>query len=88
MSDSKEAITEFRLVFADPDGRTSVVECRPKTGRTHQIRVHLQVWGAEGWEGDGRTRYKYICPCINISNHLCPCLDASPTIFRADSCLK
>ncbi|KAG1657170.1 hypothetical protein FOA52_012285, partial [Chlamydomonas sp. UWO 241] len=40
--DPKESQTEFRLRHVAPDRATSVVECRPKTGRTHQIRVHLQ----------------------------------------------
>lgn len=37
------ACTQFRLLWRAADGSTSVVECRPQTGRTHQIRVHLQV---------------------------------------------
>lgn len=35
---AKEAQTSFRLLSIAPDQQTSLVECRPKTGRTHQIR--------------------------------------------------
>lgn len=45
MSDesAKHAKTVFqRLSY---DGETSVVKCKPLTGRTHQIRVHLQYLG-------------------------------------------
>ena len=39
----KECQTDFqRLSF---NGKTSVVLCHPKTGRMHQIRVHLQYLG-------------------------------------------
>ncbi|XP_043216269.1 RNA pseudouridylate synthase domain-containing protein 2-like isoform X1 [Amphibalanus amphitrite] len=39
----KECLTEFtRLNY---NGRSSVVVCRPQTGRMHQIRVHLQYLG-------------------------------------------
>ncbi|KAL4430127.1 hypothetical protein ABPG77_004909 [Micractinium sp. CCAP 211/92] len=41
----KPALTEFRLLAVAEDGLTSIVECRPRTGRTHQIRVHLQHLG-------------------------------------------
>lgn len=39
----KDCRTEFtRLSY---NGKTSVVLCRPHTGRMHQIRVHLQYLG-------------------------------------------
>ncbi|MCX4247995.1 RluA family pseudouridine synthase [Paraliomyxa miuraensis] len=51
----KKAITEYRVLRRDPgsggvpgespgEGR-SLIECRPRTGRTHQLRVHLSEAG-------------------------------------------
>lgn len=39
----KHASTRFTRLFTD--GATSVVTCEPRTGRMHQIRVHLQYLG-------------------------------------------
>ncbi len=39
----KKAVTEYRVLR--PDGARSLVECRPATGRTHQLRVHLSEAG-------------------------------------------
>jgi 23S rRNA pseudouridine1911/1915/1917 synthase len=39
----REAITEYRVITSA--GGVSLVECRPRTGRTHQIRVHLRHLG-------------------------------------------
>ncbi len=39
----KQAITAFRVLEAGRDA--SLVECRPVTGRLHQIRVHMELIG-------------------------------------------
>lgn len=40
----RPSVTEFRVLEAF--GRFAWIECRPLTGRTHQVRVHLAASGA------------------------------------------
>ncbi|KAM9902963.1 hypothetical protein OXX79_003656 [Metschnikowia pulcherrima] len=45
LENGKPAETEFVRISHDAKSDTSIVKCHPLTGRTHQIRVHLQYLG-------------------------------------------
>ncbi len=38
----RDAVTEFRVLARSVDKKVTFVEAKPKTGRTHQIRVHFK----------------------------------------------
>jgi RluA family pseudouridine synthase len=44
-SGGKPAVTEFRTLAVNKELGLSLIECRPKTGRSHQLRVHLDING-------------------------------------------
>lgn len=41
----KSAVTHFKVLATQPDVNVALIECRPETGRSHQIRVHLDMNG-------------------------------------------
>lgn len=41
----KPSISRFKLLHHDTESDTSIVSCTPVTGRSHQLRVHLQWLG-------------------------------------------
>lgn len=41
----QDAITDYKVLAELDDGKRSFVELYPRTGRTHQLRVHLQSLG-------------------------------------------
>ena len=61
----RPAATRFTLIAVAPDGLTSVVQARPLTGRSHQIRAHAahlghpiandELYGGP-WQGPARPR--------------------------------
>ncbi len=61
----KEAITYIKVIKRDIKENFTVVEARPKTGRTHQIRVHLMHIGHPVL---GDKLYNNI-PVNELSNH-------------------
>jgi 23S rRNA-/tRNA-specific pseudouridylate synthase len=73
---ARPAVTEFRLLAVAPDGLTSLVECRPLTGRSHQLRAHLEWLGHPiandiqyGGKYDGPTNVRLLAKDMGISWH-------------------
>ena len=41
----KPALTRYEILVSDPDNNTARLALIPETGRTHQLRVHMQALG-------------------------------------------
>jgi RluA family pseudouridine synthase len=64
----KEAQTEFRVVAAGSEA--TLLEARPLTGRTHQIRVHLEHSGLPivgDWVYGGAKACRMMLHCLSMS---------------------
>ena len=55
----REAVTEYRVLARG--NKTTLVELYPKTGRTHQIRVHLKA-----------IHHPVVCDALYAPNRECP----------------
>jgi 23S rRNA pseudouridine1911/1915/1917 synthase len=75
LHDGREAQTEFHV--KETYGENSLLELHPKTGRTHQIRVHLAFIG-QPVVGD--TVYGYRKQKIKISRHFLHAASVSFTL--------
>jgi RluA family pseudouridine synthase len=71
MSEGRSALTVFRLLASNGD--CSLVEARPHTGRTHQIRVHLEssglsIIGDATYGGAPATRMMLHCASLTFKD--------------------
>lgn len=68
-SAGKEALTAFRVLSASRKG--ALLECRPVTGRLHQVRVHLASLGAAilGDDAYGPSEVRRAAPRLALHAH-------------------
>ena len=71
MESGKPSITEFRIVASFSE--VSLVEAKPLTGRTHQIRVHLEsvglpILGDSTYGGQSAGRMMLHCAAMTFQN--------------------
>ncbi len=66
----KQAFTHYRVLKRFEQDRMTYIECRLRTGRTHQIRVHMAsighpLLGDEVYGPSGRDKYKLQGQCLH-----------------------
>jgi RluA family pseudouridine synthase len=83
----KQAVTEFSVLDQREDIPLTLLECRPKTGRSHQIRVHLDINGLPilGDKRYGASKRRLLPPGFAQVEQLASkyhCLHAAQLTFR------
>ena len=69
-SGGKEAFTHFRVIKRFEEDKMTYIECRLKTGRTHQIRVHMAhighpLLGDEVYGPSRKSKFKTNGQCLH-----------------------
>ncbi len=69
-SGGKEAYTGYRVLKRFEEDGFTYIECKLKTGRTHQIRVHMAhighpLLGDEVYAGSRKSKYKLEGQCLH-----------------------
>lgn len=69
-SGGKEAFTHFRVIKRFEEDKMTYIECRLKTGRTHQIRVHMAhighpLLGDEVYAPSRKSKFKTNGQCLH-----------------------
>ena len=69
-SGGKEAFTHFRVLKRFEEDKMTYIECRLKTGRTHQIRVHMAhighpLLGDEVYAPSRKSKFKTNGQCLH-----------------------
>ena len=72
----REAVTQFKVLnrFEQKEEKFSYIEVYPKTGRTHQIRVHLKY-----------LNHPVVCDTLYAAKRACPLLGFSRLALHAFS---
>jgi RluA family pseudouridine synthase len=92
MAEGRSALTDFRLLASSDD--YSLVEAVPQTGRTHQIRVHLEscghpIVGDATYGGEPAARMMLHCSGLSFANHEGRLLSINAALdLQYNNCLK
>ena len=82
--DAQEAVTDYQVLRRFDSGAT-LIELHPRTGRTHQIRVHLQALGCSirnDWlYGPAPERpHTFVRLCLHARSITLPLYDGQPPV--------
>jgi RluA family pseudouridine synthase len=92
MAEGRSALTDFRLMVSSGD--YSLVEALPQTGRTHQIRVHLEscglpIVGDATYGGESAARMMLHCFGLSFKNQTGQLLEVKAALDEQyNNCMK